>query len=47
MPFTPRTVDHPHAMGLNRISRILDRIPTINEVAWQELTQHVGPEPKE
>jgi IS5 family transposase len=41
MPLTPRTVDHPHAMELKLISRILDHIPTINEVAWQELTQHV------
>jgi len=28
-------------MELNRISRILDHIPTINELAWQDLTQHV------
>jgi IS5 family transposase len=41
MPLTPRTVDHPHAMELKHISRILDRIPTINEMAWQDLTQHV------
>jgi IS5 family transposase len=41
MPLTPTTVDHPHAMELERISRILDSTPTINELAWQELTQHV------
>jgi IS5 family transposase len=41
MPLTPTTVDHRHAMELERISRILDDIPTINEVAWQDLTQHV------
>jgi len=41
MPLTPRTVDHPHAMELKYISRILDHIPTINELAWQDLTQHV------
>jgi len=41
MPLTPRTVDHPHAMELKLISRILDHIPTINELAWQDLTQHV------
>jgi len=28
-------------MELKRISRILDHIPTINELAWQDLTQHV------
>jgi len=33
MPLTPRTVDHPHAMELELISRILDDIPTINELA--------------
>jgi len=41
MSLTPRTVDHRHAMELERISRILDDIPIINEVAWQDLTQHV------
>jgi IS5 family transposase len=41
MPLTPRTVDHPHAMELKLISRILDHIPTIHEVAWQDLAQHV------
>jgi IS5 family transposase len=41
MPLTPKTVDHPHAMELKIISRILDHIPTINELAWQDLTQHV------
>ena len=41
MPLTPRTVDHPHAIELELISRILDYIPTINEVAWQDLTQNV------
>jgi hypothetical protein len=42
MPLTPRTIDHPHAMELKHISRILDCIPTINELAWQDLTQHVA-----
>jgi len=41
MPLTPTTVDHPHAMELKLISRILDSTPTINELAWQELTQNV------
>jgi len=41
MPLIPMTVDHPHAIELELISRILDRIPTINELAWQDLTQHV------
>jgi len=41
MPLTPTTVDHPHAMELQRISRILDHIPSIKELAWQELTQYV------
>jgi len=41
MPLIPMTVDHPHAIELEFISRILDRIPTINELAWQDLTQHV------
>jgi IS5 family transposase len=41
MPLTPTTVDHPHAMELELISRILDDIPTINELAWQDLTQNV------
>jgi len=40
MPITPTTVDHPHAMELKLISRILDSTPTINELAWQELTQN-------
>ena len=40
-PLTPRTVDHPHAVELELISRILDHILTANEVAWQDLTQHV------
>ena len=41
MPLTPTTVDHPHAMELEIISRILYDIPTINELAWQDLTQNV------
>jgi transposase, IS5 family len=41
MPLIPRTVDHPHARELEFISQILDKIPTINELAWQDLTQHV------
>ena len=41
MPLTPRTVDHPHAMELKLISRILNNISTINELAWQDLTQNV------
>jgi IS5 family transposase len=41
MPLTPSTVDHPHAMELKLISRILDHIPTIQELAWQDLTQNV------
>ena len=41
MPLTPTTVDHPHAMELKLISRILDDIPTIHELAWEELTQNV------
>ena len=38
MPLTPTSVDHPHGMELKLISRILDDISTINELAWQELT---------
>ena len=34
-------VDHPHAMELRLIGRILDDIPTIHEVAWQDLTRNV------
>jgi IS5 family transposase len=41
MPLTPAKVDHPHVMELELIGRILDDIPTINELAWQELTQNV------
>jgi len=41
MPLTPAKVDHPHAMELELISRILDDIPIINELAWQDLTQNV------
>jgi len=41
MPLTPTKVDHPHAMELELISRILDSTPIINELAWQELTQNV------
>jgi hypothetical protein len=39
MPLTPTTVDHPHAMELKFIRRILDHISIINELAWQDLTQ--------
>jgi IS5 family transposase len=42
MPLIPTTVDHLHAMELELISRILDDIPTINELAWQDLAQHVA-----
>jgi hypothetical protein len=38
MPLTPAKVDHPHAMELELISRILDDIPIINELAWQDVT---------
>ena len=41
MPLVPAKVDHPHAMELELISRILDDIPIINELAWQDLTQNV------
>jgi len=41
IPLIPRTVNHPHAMELKLISRILDYIPVINELAWQDLTRHV------
>jgi len=41
MPLTPAKIDHPHAMELELISRILDDIPIINELAWQDLTQNV------
>jgi hypothetical protein len=51
MPLTPGTVDHPHAIELGLISQILDEIPPINELAWQELSpsmERTGePEPKE
>ena len=43
MPLVPAKVDHPHAMELELISRILDDIPIINELAWQDLTQTQNP----
>ena len=32
-------IDHPHAEELRRISDILDSIPTISDMVWQDLTR--------
>ena len=34
-------IDHPHAEELRRISDILDSIPTISDMVWQDLTGNV------
>lgn len=38
MPLMIAGIDHPHAMELEGISRILDSNPTISEMVWQDLT---------
>jgi transposase, IS5 family len=38
MPLMIAGIDHPHAMELEGISRILDDNPTISEMVWQDLT---------
>ena len=38
MPLMITGIDHPHAMELEGISRILDDNPTISEMVWQDLT---------
>ena len=41
LPLMIASVDHPHAMELESISRILDENPIIYEMALQDLTHHV------
>lgn len=41
MPLMGPVVDHPHGVELESISRILDRNPVINEMAFHDLTQSV------
>lgn len=41
MPLMGPVVDHPHGVELESISRILDRNPVINEMAFYDLTQSV------
>jgi IS5 family transposase len=39
MPLLITDIDHPHAEELRRISEILDSIPTISDMVWQDLTR--------
>lgn len=41
MPLMGPVVDHPHGVELESISRILDKNPVINEMAFRDLTQSV------
>jgi IS5 family transposase len=41
MPLLIPDIDHPHAEELRRISEILDSIPTISDMVWQDLTGNV------
>ena len=38
MPLLTNYVDHPYAEILERISKVLDSIPTISKMVWQDLT---------
>ena len=40
MPLMINTIDHPHAMELESISKILDDNPIINEWVLQDLTRN-------
>jgi len=39
MPLLITDIEHPHAEELRRISDILDSIPTISDMVWQDLTR--------
>ena len=41
MPLMPCDIEHPRAKYLDRISQILDSIPTINKMVLQDLTHGV------
>jgi len=41
MPLIPSDIEHPRAKELNRISKILDSLPTITEMVLQDLTHGV------
>jgi hypothetical protein len=41
MPLMPSDIEHPRAKELDRISEILDSIPTITDMALQDLTHGV------
>ena len=41
LPLMPSNIEHPRARELDRISRILDSIPTITEMVLQDLTHGV------
>jgi len=41
MPLMPLSLEHPRARELDRISQILDDIPTITELVLQGLTRGV------
>jgi IS5 family transposase len=41
MPLMPSNIEHPRARELDRISQILDSIPTITDMVLQDLTQGV------
>jgi len=41
MPLMPQDIDHPRAKELDRISKILDSIPTITDMVLQDLTRGV------
>jgi len=41
MPLMPSNIDHPRARELDRISQILDSIPTITDMVLQDLTHDI------
>lgn len=42
MPLLIPDINHPHAEELRRISKVLDDIPTISKMVWQDLTRDVN-----
>ena len=41
LPLMPAKIDHPHALELEFMSRILDSNPIINDLAFQDLTRKI------
>ena len=42
LPLMDSGIEHPRVKELEQISQILDKIPTINEMLLQDLTQAAG-----